>query len=252
MPPRVSMWFSVSIAQFNLIIMFSSLTAALPVCHLWTCHLCRSRTYDMWMPGMASSNGRKHGATQDLPLFFCFRRQRSQICRKYSPCFYSWCSAGTRRATVFGSSLTSVSLLDMKSQCGICYLKARRMGAGPCLVECTCGQVLLHQQPNFPMQQWHKHIQATGTPRAGQATATPRAGQATATLRAVQPAATLLRADPCRGHAEGRQSQDLAVTWRKHPLRWLQVLFHSLLFQNIKILWKVCWNKNQITDSGIY
>lgn len=64
MPPRVSMWFSVSIAQFNLIIMFSSLPAALPVCHLWTCHLCRSRTYDMWMPGMASSNGRKHGTSQ--------------------------------------------------------------------------------------------------------------------------------------------------------------------------------------------
>lgn len=152
------------------------------------------------MPGMASSNGRKHGATQDLPLFFCFRRQRSQICRKYSPCFYSWCSAGTRRATVFGSSLTSVSLLDMKSQCGICYLKARRMGAGPCLVECTCGQVLLHQQPNFPMQQWHKHIQATGTPRAGQATATPRAGQATATPRACQ-AAAMPRAGPGHSHA---------------------------------------------------
>lgn len=47
------LWLSVSVAQFNLIIMFSFLPAAFPVCHPWTCHLCRSRTYDMWMPGMA-------------------------------------------------------------------------------------------------------------------------------------------------------------------------------------------------------
>lgn len=225
------LWLSVSVAQSNLIIMFSSLPAALPVCHLWTCHLCRSRTYDRCMPGMTSfpsegSTGLPRicpcfsvsgdsapslPVSTDLPFTPGALQAPGSHCvwLQFDKCQSTW--HDNRTWHLLPESLQNGHLVWAQDSWGV------HMWAG-----------LIHRQ------QWHKHIQSTATPRA--------AGH------------SHIKARPGCSHTEGRPrlSQDLPVMWGKHSLRQLQVLFHSLLFQNIKILWKVCWNKNQITDSGIY
>lgn len=73
--------------------------------------------------------------------------------------------------------------------------------------------------------------------------------------------AAVTETHPVHSHAEGRPrpwscwgqaESGFASYVRETPTEVITGAFPQPLFQNIKILWKVCWNKNQIIESGIH